>query len=197
MANPDRPNGLEPWGSTKVNSRSPEGYKATTTAQAGGARAVLCAGDLVRGTNAGYVEQAAASSTDIVGVFKGCWFTDANGQLVYATRLPASTASDYIELYDDPMQLFVIQGATGVAFAQTHVGNNCDTGTAANGTAIGTGGFAVTEADLSTVAATSAQLKIHGLAPQPGNALGEHAKIIVSILEHLWSQGGGSAAAGV
>lgn len=146
-------------------------------------------GDVVHLANTGLIEIAAAGDTNLIGVFGGCRFITTLGDVQFSPFWPAPGAvlagTEVIaNVYDDPNMQFIAQTATGVAFAQTHVGNNVDfIATHAGSDVYGTGRQ---ELDLASPGSGTANFRILALASDwLRNALGEHAKVICQFNEHL------------
>ena len=122
MANKDAPFGARLVGKlgSGVTSNGLTEYKI-----ASGASGNIFSGDLVKMTNAGTILVAAAGDESI-GVFRGCQFTDSNGDVVFKSYFPDGTvASDTVAfVVDDPNAVFEIQSAGSPA--QTDVGLNAD-----------------------------------------------------------------------
>jgi hypothetical protein len=86
MANKDAPFGLKPVG--QVGS----GYNTAGTTEysiASGASGNIFSGDLVKMTSAGTILVAAAGDLAL-GVFRGCKYTDSNGDVIYSAYWPGS-----------------------------------------------------------------------------------------------------------
>ena len=87
-------------------------------------------GDLVVLKNDGYLDKAAAGDVNVIGVFAGVRWTDADGTPRWEKRWPTGqttlgSADAKALVYDDPNTVYEAQ-VTGAAFAQTNVGNNAD-----------------------------------------------------------------------
>ena len=142
--------------------------------------------------NGGYIETAAASSANIVGVFSHCYYVASDGTPTFKNYYPADTTalgSGAIEayIYDDPSQLFVVQ-ADG-ASAVTCIGRNADTDGIGGST---TTGVASRELDSSTINTTLAlQLKIVGVVQDDSNGdlTADNANLVVLINEHYMRGG--------
>jgi len=142
--------------------------------------------------NGGYIETAAASSANIVGVFSHCYYVASDGTPTFKNYYPADTTalgSGAIEayIYDDPNQLFVVQ-ADG-ASAVTCIGRNADTDGIGGST---TTGVASRELDSSTINTTLAlQLKIVGVVQDDSNGdlTADNANLVVLINEHYMRGG--------
>lgn len=184
MANLDTPNGFRPFvqrngGSVRFSSH----HRILGTY---GTK--IYSGDVVRLANTGYIELASPGDTNLIGVFAGCQYVNALGEFQFSPYWPApgsvlSGTEVEARVYDDPGLTFIVQTATGTAFTQTMCGNNADfISTHAGSDVYGVGGQ---ELDISAAAAPTANFRIHGLWRALGNALGEHAKVIVSFNEHL------------
>ena len=142
-------------------------------------------GDLVKSTGTGKQIAKSAAGERSVGVFAGCQYVDATGNIVYAKYWPANTSirtgSEVIAyVYDDPDLLFEIQADEDIEAAD--IGGVADIVDGSGDTATGTSGG---QLDSETVASTgSAQLKIMELVNRPDNSYGQYAKVLVKINEH-------------
>ena len=142
--------------------------------------------------NGGYIERAAASSANIVGVFSHCYYVASDGTPTFKNYYPADTSalgSGAIEayIYDDPNQLFLVQ-ADG-ASAVTCIGRNADTDGIGGST---TTGVATRELSSSTINTTLAlQLKIVGVVQDDSNGdlTANNANLVVLINEHYMRGG--------
>jgi hypothetical protein len=187
MANVDKAFGLRPykgagWPVQQANKYNinPSGYDTN-----------LFQGDITI-FNGGYIERAAASSANIVGVFSHCYYVASDGTPTFKNYYPADTTalgSGAIEayIYDDPSQLFLVQ-ADG-ASAVTCIGRNADTDGIGGST---TTGVATRELDSSTINTTLAlQLKIVGVVQDDSNGdlTADNANLVVLINEHYMRGG--------
>jgi len=187
MANVDKAFGLRPykgagWPVQQANKYNinPSGYDTN-----------LFQGDITI-FNGGYIERAAASSANIVGVFSHCYYVASDGTPTFKNYYPADTTalgSGAIEayIYDDPSQLFLVQ-ADG-ASAVTCIGRNADTDGIGGST---TTGVASRELDSSTINTTLAlQLKIVGVVQDDSNGdlTADNANLVVLINEHYMRGG--------
>jgi len=142
--------------------------------------------------NGGYIERAAASSANIVGVFSHCYYVASDGTPTFKNYYPADTSalgSGAIEayIYDDPSQLFLVQ-ADG-ASAVTCIGRNADTDGIGGST---TTGVATRELDSTSINTTLAlQLKIVGVVQDDSNGdlTANNANLVVLINEHYMRGG--------
>jgi hypothetical protein len=189
MANKDAPFGLKPVGivGSGDNSQGTTEYKI-----ASGASGNIFSGDLVKMTNTGTILVAGATDNPVLGVFRGCQYTDSNGDVIYSAYWPDGTVtSDAVAfVVDDPDALFEIQSAATGSVVQTVVGNNADTVYTSGSTKTGISAVEIS----GTTAATSAQLRIVGISTDPDNStLGTgsasaNVNMIVKINEHFYAQ---------
>jgi len=131
---------------------------------------------------------AAAASTDIVGVFGGCSYTDpTSGKPVFSNYYPGSiAASDIVaQIYDDPKQVFEIQ--CDGTIAQASVGANADMTSIDSGSS--TTGKSSAEISATTASGT-AQLRIIGMSKDPDNddQTAANGNVYVYINEHAYTQ---------
>jgi hypothetical protein len=188
MANVDSPNGFWP-------SRHLQGgvIRASEYEIADAYNANIFSGDVVKLATTDYIQVAAAGDTNLIGVFQGVQWTASDGEVKFSRYWPASTSvksGTKIKafVYDDPNIAFAVQTLTGTSFTQAMSGGNVDIKAEHTGsTSTGQSGM---EADISTVVTTTANLRVIKLIDKPDNALGEHAKIEVLLLEHLMRPAG-------
>jgi hypothetical protein len=189
MANKDAPFGLKPVGivGSGDNTQGTTEYKI-----ASGASGNIFSGDLVKMTNTGTILVAGATDNPVLGVFRGCQYTDSNGDVIYSAYWPDGTVtSDAVAfVVDDPDALFEIQSAATGSVVQTVVGNNADTVYTSGSTKTGISAVEIS----GTTAATSAQLRIVGISTDPDNstlgtgAASANVNVIVKINEHFYAQ---------
>ena len=188
MANQDAAFGLKP--SSKLGSNvNSEG--TTEYSIASGASGNIFSGDPVKMMNTGTILVAAAGD-QLLGVFRGCRYTNASGEVIYSAYWPDGTVSSDAVAFvvDDPNALFEVQSAATGSVVQTVVGNNADIVYAAGSTSDGQSAVEIS----GTTAATSAQLRIVGFSGDPeNNTLGTgsqsaNVNMIVKINEHFYAQ---------
>ena len=169
MANKDAPFGFRSVGKKGggVANGGVTEYEIAT-----GATGNIFSGDPVKMLNTGTILVAGAATT-LLGIFRGCKFTNSSGDVVFSSYFPTTTASDDIVAFvdDDPDSLFEVQ-CTG-SLAQTAVGNNVE--------------LAYTSG--STKTATTAQFRIVGFSTDPSNSTTGSANVnaIVYINEHFYT----------
>ena len=188
MANKNAPFGLRPVGilGSGDNTQGTTEYKI-----ASGASGNIFSGDLVKMASTGTILVAAAGD-QALGVFRGCKYTDSNGDVIYSAYWPNGTVtSDAVAfVVDDPNALFEVQSAATGSVVQTVVGNNADIVYSTGSTKTGISAVEIS----GTTAATSAQLRIVGFTGDPdNNALGTgtlstNVNMIVKINEHFYAQ---------
>jgi hypothetical protein len=189
MSNQNAPFGLKSVGKigSSYNNEGVTEYKI-----ASGASGNIFSGDLVKMTNAGTILVAGATDNPVLGVFRGCQYTDASGDVIYSSYWPNGTVtSDAVAfVVDDPNALFEVQSAATGSVVQTVVGNNADSVYATGSTQTGMSGVEIS----GTTGATSAQLRIVGISTDPENStLGTggasaNVNLIVKINEHFYAQ---------
>lgn len=127
---------------------------------------------------------AVGAATDaILGVFIGCRYTDASGQVQFKPYWPASTATLNAEdavamIWDDPNQLFVVRSSSTVAAA--------DIGLLAD-VVNGTGNTRTGRAGSSIGATGGQQFRINGLFEEDfsDNAYGQYAQVYGKFHSHV------------
>ena len=188
MANQDAAFGLKSVGQLGSNVNS-EGV--TEYSIASGASGNIFSGDPVKMANTGTILVAAAGD-QLLGVFRGCKYTNASGEVIYSSYWPSGTVSSDAVAFvvDDPNALFEVQSAATGSVVQTVVGNNADIVYTSGSTVDGQSGVEIS----GTTAATSAQLRIVGISSDPeNNTLGTgsqsaNVNLIVKINEHFYAQ---------
>ena len=124
MANQNAAFGLRPNSKlgSNVNSEGTTEYSI-----ASGASGNIFSGDPVKMMNTGTILVAAAGD-QLLGVFRGCRFTNSSGEVIYSPYWPDGTVSSDAVAFvvDDPNALFEVQSAATGSVVQTVVGNNAD-----------------------------------------------------------------------
>ena len=143
----------------------------------------LYIGDPVMLTGTGRnIAIAPGGTTNSIGVFAGCRYTDSTGKPVWSRRWPGVSdgKTDIVAfVWDDPNIVWEIQ-ADGIVEAE--VGQVADWAIVAGDPK---SGLSKTYAVVSgTTTTTGGSLKIQGLVPSPKNEYGPYAKIQVIMLEH-------------
>ena len=188
MANQDAAFGLKP--SSKLGSNvNSEG--TTEYSIASGASGNIFSGDPVKMMNTG-TSLVAGAGDQLLGVFRGCRYTNSSGEVIYSSYWPNGTVSSDAVAFvvDDPNALFEVQSAATGSVVQTVVGTNADIVYAAGSTSDGQSAVEIS----GTTAATSAQLRIVGFSGDPeNNTLGTgsqsaNVNMIVKINEHFYAQ---------
>lgn len=189
MSNQNAPFGLKSVGTvgSGYNSEGVTEYKI-----ASGASGNIFSGDLVKMASTGTILVASATDNPVLGVFRGCQFTDSSGDTIFSPYWPNGTVtSDAVAfVVDDPNALFQVQSAATGSVVQTVVGNNADSAYTAGSTITGISALEIS----GTTAATSAQLRIVGISTDPENStLGTgsasaNVNMIVKINEHFYAQ---------
>jgi len=124
-----------------------------------------------------------ADNVRLQGVFHGCVFILADGEVRYGKHWPSgqtvqtgSTPDAFV--YDDPQTLFMVQ-ADG-AFTLADIGAFANLTRGAGNTLTGVSGHELQSASIGA----GANLKIYEFAPLPDNEVGANAKLIVQIALH-------------
>ena len=143
-------------------------------------------GDLAIQAADGDIEVSAATSTNNIGVFNGCFYTDSNGKPQYARYWPASTTStDAVAfIIDDPNVIFEAQ-EDGSALALADRGTNTDLVATAGSTTTGRSGHEIDSDE--TGSAATAQFRVVAVSKDPSNntVASANCNWYVKILEHL------------
>lgn len=185
MANSNNPFGMRPLGNLSATGAQKQyGYLIKEDYGTN-----IFQGDLVRLVG-GYIQRLGGATQAAVGVFNGCYYTDpVTGKPTWSNKFIANaafTADIQADIIDDPSQLFLIQ-ADNTAITQADIGENV--GVTYGSGSVTTGQSAMTTSGAPDTTAGNT-LKIVGLFAEPGNELGEYAKLVVKINNHSYSSGG-------
>ena len=183
MANLDAPFGFSPVG--KIGGGTSSAMNSYKTLS--GYATALFQGDIVKIAEAGGDVQLFAktdggtAATNAIGVFWGVSYDDSNGKPTFSNQKAASLATTCF-VYDDPYQVFEIQG--DAASAQTDLSKLGDIAHTAGST---TTGVSKTEAD-SANWGTGANIKVVGFSKKEGrNEVGSNNLVYeVLINEHKY-----------
>jgi hypothetical protein len=187
----DRPYGLKPInliggqvfaGQTRQYQINPAGFAGN-----------IFYGDVVKIVSTGYVEKDTGQATATpVGVFMGCSYVNAQGQVIFAQFYPtgyAAPTGTYITAYvaDDPDQLFkavLVSGATedgnGLTptyLGRTVIGSNAELVQNTGLTSTGNSRIGVLTAAGATTTA-SLPIRIIDVVPDTANAAGNFVEVI-------------------
>lgn len=189
----DAPNGLVPV--KKLDGSAWTGATNSYTIASTYATA-LFRGDPVTILNDGTLGVGVAGAA-CVGVFWGVKWTDSTGRVRFENYWPGNpgvlTGSTVEALViDDPNTVFSIQetdgsGNAGTPLALTDVGLNANFLYTAGSTATGTSAVSLNNATENTT--DTLNLKILGLDPTPGNAVGNFANWLVTLNNHRYKTG--------
>lgn len=183
MANTDAPKGFVPLrhlggGLVRANGN----YKVASAYATAFGR-----GDAVKMHSDGTIIRAAATEV-LLGICAGFQFTNSLGEPKWSDFWPAAqVATDIVAyVYDDPWIVFGVQ-VNGGTLDQGAVGACADI-------VVGTYDQTIKQSQSelnASVGSGTAQCKILGLEPLPGNAWGANAKVEVLINEHFLKQEAG------
>ena len=166
MANLDAPNGFTPV--RHLNGGTVR-YTGGYTIDSGQASDIFL-GDAVildaTPTGDGNNIDVAVAGGELIGIFAGCQYTAANGDVVWAKQWASGTATLGAEpaeafVYVDPSIVFSVQ--VDGTIAETDIGNFADLVAGAGNAATGVSGFELS----ATTAGTIAQFQILGLSSAP------------------------------
>ena len=182
MANIDAPFGLNPV--EKIGSgpsQKMSEYKIAASEDA------IFQGDAVM-PDSGFIQQAEPAN-DLLGVFWGCKFDDpTTNKPTFKNQYATTTAVADAFVYDDPYQVFEIQGTSGTASQQTDIMSSNEIVTTNGSTSTGVSAMELKMTSMQAPGA--AQLNIIGFSGNPErnqiDAAG-HAVYKVVIAEHVYS----------
>jgi len=190
MANADRPSGFTPLRHlTGGTIRTTEMPIAKETA------AAIYTGDLVTLLATGYISVGTASTVSLAGVFAGCKFTNAQGEIKFSKYWPAAQATlgdaDAVGyVYMDPNIIYSVQTSGTGAFADN--GKWIDMEDSEGSTAI-KNNTGQSQQEANENATSAVVLRQLGLVPRADNAWGANADIEVIIALHAYATGAGVA----
>jgi len=184
MANVDAPNGFTP-----VRHLSGGTIRMEELPIAKETAAAIFSGDLVELLSTGYIKVATATTTQHVGVFAGCSFTNASGEVVFSKHWPAAQATladaDAVGyVYADPNIVFGCQTAGTALFADN--GGFFDLTATAGSTTTGR-----SAQEMNQAASSIDCLRQIGLVKRAGNAWGANAEVEVLIAIHAYAPAAG------
>ena len=192
MANVDAPFGLRAVGElgSDIQNGGTTQYRI-----ASGYGTAIYKGDLViLVTATGTLNVAGGTSSDLVGVFNGCFYNDPTTQKptwsnYYPGSISPSVGNIDAFVYDDPNKLFEIQAEGSLTYAAA-VGKNIDTLYTAGATI---NGQSKVEAKDETPTAASKQLRIIGPSRDPSNSdlASANSNWIVRINESVYQRATG------
>lgn len=147
-------------------------------------------GDVVKLNTDGTVEIAAGADTGLLGVFAGCEYIDASGNVVFADQWTASTAVQTgskikAHVYDDPNVTFEVTSDATTVSAQAMVGANADFNA---GTGSSTTQRSGAYLDVTTgLGSATANFRILGIVDVVGNTVGNtNTRFEVRFNEHAY-----------
>jgi|TARA_Y100000310_G_scaffold186140_2_gene186173 hypothetical protein len=149
---------------------------------------LITRGDFVKMEADGNITRAANNET-YLGVFSGCEYADADGNVVQSDQVPA-TKTNFTRLsdglsgvdayvYDDPFMIFGMQAD----------GNTVETDTGAVLPIVAAAGNTTTKLsafEVDTTGGTGADVKVIGKIDRPDNAWGTNVDLEVMINDHLY-----------
>jgi len=149
---------------------------------------------VLSGTGRQVILATAGDANLIVGIFAGVRYTDANGDVQFRPNWVSGTVGTGLQrgednpealVYDDPRSEFIIQVSSASGLVEADVGQMANF-------VLGTGnaftGRSAYQLDQTSLAGTSKQLRVLGLARIPENDYGEFAKARVLINNHSYGQ---------
>lgn len=163
MSNTNAPNGFSYFG--RLEGGSPT-VGNTTRKILSTYNVAIGYGDPVVSVGSGYIQQAAAGTTQIAGIFYGCkYLNTAVGRVVWANSWPGTTQGSDATAYlaTDPDSLFVVQSDnTAITFADIDANINFVAGVPSTVT-----GISIASVGQSTIATTNTlPFRIVGLLSQ-------------------------------
>ncbi len=150
---------------------------------------------VLSGTGRRVILATAGNTNQIVGIFAGVRYTDANGDVIFKPNWVSGTVGTGLQrgednpealVYDDPRSEFIVQVSGAAGLAEGDVGNVANFVAGAGNAFTGRSGYELDQTTLDTGAAR--QLRILGLARIPENDYGEFAKARVLINNHSYGQ---------
>lgn len=150
---------------------------------AGGYASDIFRGDPVKSAGTGRQINVAASGDMLLGVFAGCHYIDASGEVKFSRYWPASTSvlsgtTPVALVYDDPAIQFRVQ--VDGDFTETQVNLLTSIAYTAGDTSNGQSAVELDSSDIDT----GDEIKILGLVDRPDNDYGTNAEVIAQISRH-------------
>jgi hypothetical protein len=196
MANTSKPSGLRPirhlsgspWNGAismyyHSTAQTAAVYKGCLMTSDSGLAAPTCGPDPL-----GLYQSIMMAADDEPGLIGVAWTFGSIPELaaqvsnLNAVNYCAASTGMYIGVIDDPTVIYEIEGNSGT-WVSSNIGDNCDTSNnAAGSTATGR---STCVADHSSVAASTAQLRVLRVVNRPDNAIGAYNKLEVMIAESI------------
>ena len=152
---------------------------------ASGYNANIGVGDVVEMTGTGKnIARAADGNVDNIGVFGGCKYKNAQGEIIYSPFWPANTvASEVVAyVYDDPNIVFEAQFDT---LAENDIGALCEANWSTDAVNVKTGQSGTQLLGTGSTGTSDKALRILGIVPAPYNEAGAYARGEVLFIEHV------------
>ena len=182
MANVDRPSGLRPIGSLDGSPyNGPVRHRPVDSSNG----TAIFVGDAVILEDDGNVAPASAGG-NILGVCVGVVVDRAVAATEHPGYLPASTAGTIL-VVEGPDVLFEIQedDVDGTALTRAAIGSNADILATAGSTTTGVSAHELDRSTITDDSPATATLRIIELVDRDDNEVGDYAKWIVRINEHM------------
>jgi len=180
MANRDTPMGARPVGHLSGGLVRANEFKI-----ADDYATAIYSGDFVKLAADGTIQRA-ATGDELLGVFAGVRYKDDTGEYFFKKHWPASQSASEIKafVYDDPNIIYEMQhDSDGGNVAAADVGLMYDIVATAGDTLFN---VSREEIDTSTGVTTTAQLRQIAIVDRADNEVGEFAKALVVINEHIY-----------
>lgn len=152
---------------------------------ASGYNANIGTGDVVEMTGTGKnIARAANENVDNLGVFAGCTYRNAQGEVIYSTYWPANqVATDIVAfVYDDPYIVYECQLS---ALAANDIGTLVEANWSTDSVNVKTGQSGTEVPGTGSTATTGKALRVLGLVDSPDNEFGAYARGEVLFVEHV------------
>ena len=153
----------------------------TETGQAGGGGSTSVTG---------YIDASAVGQLNNIGAFNGCFYNDPTAQKptwknYYPGSINITQGTIDAFVYDNPQQLYEVQGSTGAVIAQADMGNLVELGTYAAGSTVN--GHSKEEISNATLT-TTAMFRLLRISEDPSNSdiSVAHANWIVRLNESIY-----------
>ena len=172
MANTNGPYGLRP-----ARNKTGDTTKTTEYPIADAYTTAIYLGDPVV-LNAGYAQIGTDDGTTHIGVFAGCEYKNAQGEVKFSKYWTgeASATEKKALVWDDPATIFQIQSTTA---AQANVGTAYDLDVTAGEASIG-----LSKTVLNTSGTSGASYKVIEVVDGNGNEAGAYADVMVVAVKH-------------
>lgn len=186
MANVDRPNGFRPIGT--VNGSPYNANVRKRPVDSANATAIFVGDAMILEDDGNVAPYTGSSGGNLLGVCVGVVVNRAVAATEHPGYLPAFTAG-YVLVVEGPDVLYVVQEDDGgTTLTTAAIGSNFDVLATAGSTTTGQSAHELDRSTTTDGSPGTAQLRLIGLMDREDNAVGDWAKWIVRINEHVHNE---------